>query len=178
MAVHSPYVIEPLGSQHNRKDFSCGEPSLDAYIQRQASQDVKRDLAVCYVLSRRDSAILGYYTLSASSVNLTDLPQELAKKAGRYALVPAVLLGRLAVDLRFQGQGLSALLLTDALKRALRTGVGVKLVIVDALNERAVSFYLHYEFQRFVDIPMRLYIPTGAIRTLFPRDVASDEEPE
>ncbi len=178
MAAHPLYAIEPLGPQHNRKGFSCGEPSLDAYIQRQASQDVKRDLALCYVLSQRDSAILGYYTLSASSVNLTDLPQDLAKKSGRYALVPAVLLGRLAVDLRFQGQGLSSLLLMDALKRTLRTGVGVKLMIVDALNEQAVSFYLHHEFQQFTDMPMRLYLPTGTIRTLFPHDVASSEEPE
>ena len=179
MANQSQYVVEPLRSQHDRKAFSCGEPSLDAYIQRQASQDVKRDLAACYVLSERDNTILGYYTLSASSVTLTDLPQDLAKKSGRYALVPAVLLGRIAVDLRFQGQGFSSLLLMDALRRTLRTGVGVKLMVVDALNDHAVSFYQHYEFQRFTDMPMRLYLPTGAIRTLFPQDAAArGQEPD
>jgi GNAT superfamily N-acetyltransferase len=163
-----PYVIASLGSQHNRAAFSCGEPSLDAYLQRQASQDVKRDLAACYVLAQRGSAeVIGYYTLSASSIELSDLPAAMAKKSGRYSLIPAVLLGRLAVAQRFQGQGMSGLLLVDALRRTLRTGVGVKLVIVDALNDSTAHFYEHYDFRRFADQPLRLYLPTSAIRELF-----------
>lgn len=172
-----PYGITPLGPQHDRAVFSCGEPSLDSYLQRQVSQDVKRDLAACYVLSQPGNAtIIGYYTLSASTVELADLPAELAKKAGRYKLIPAVLLGRLAVAQAFQGQGMSALLLMDALRRTLRTGVGVKLVIVDALNESAARFYEHYDFRSFVDHPLRLFLPTAAIRALFPEDEAPSEE--
>ncbi len=171
MASQPPYSIAPLGAQHDRAAFSCGEPSLDSYLQRQASQDVRRDLAACYVLTRGDSAtIIGYYTLSASSIELIGLPPELVKKSGRYPLVPAVLLGRLAVDQRFQGQGMSGLPLMDALRRALRTGVGVKLMIVDALNDSAARFYEHYDFRRFADQPMRLYLPLSAIRDLFPED--------
>lgn len=163
------YAITPLGPQHDRAAFSCGEPSLDGYIQRQASQDVKRNLAACYVLSESGGAtILGYYTLSASSVELTELPPALAKKSGRYALVPAVLLGRLAVDQRFQGQGMSGLLLIDALRRVLRTGIGVKLVLVDALNDSAAHYYEHYGFHRLTDQPLRLFLPADAIRELFP----------
>lgn len=166
-----PYIITPLGPQHERAAFTCSEPSLDAYLQRQASQDIKRDLAACYILSQRDSStIIGYYTLSASSVEMADLPADLAKKAGRYRLIPAVLLGRLAVATAYQGQGMSGLLLVDALRRTLRTGVGVKMVIVDALNEPAARFYEHYDFQRFADQPLHLYLPTTAIRTLFPED--------
>lgn len=164
----TPYVIAPLGPQHDRAAFTCGEPSLDSYLQRQASQDVKRDLAACYVLSERVSgALIGYYTLSASSIELNDLPPTLAKKAGRYALVPAALLGRLAVDRRWQGQGMSSLLLMDALRRTLRTGIAVKLVIVDALNESAARYYERYQFQRLADNSLRLFLPTATIRELF-----------
>lgn len=171
MATQPPYTITPLESQHDRAAFSCGEPSLDGYLQRQASQDIKRDLAACYVLAERGSAtILGYYTLSATSVELTDLPSALAKKSGRYSLVPAVLLGRLAVDQRFHGQGLSGLLLVDALRRTLRTGIGVKLVVVDALNESAARYYEHYSFHRLADRPLRLYLPADTIRQLLPDD--------
>ncbi len=165
------YVVEPLAPQHDRAAFSCGEPSLDAYIQRQAGQDVRRDLAICYILCARGSPeVIGYYTLSAYSVEFTALPPELAKQSGRYRLVPAILLGRLAVAARFQGQGMSAILITDALQRALRTGVGVKLVIVDALNERAASFYERRDFLRLKDYPLRLFLPTSKIREMFPSE--------
>ena len=178
MASQSAYVIEPLGPHHDRKTFSCGEPSLDAYIQRQAGQDVKRDLAACYILCPPASAaIVGYYTLSASSVELTELPLELAKQSGRYPLIPAVLRGRLAVDQRYHGQGMSSLLLVDALRRALRAGVGVKLVLVDALHEHAAAFYEHFEFRRFEATPLRLYLPVSTIRDLFPRDAAPPDAP-
>lgn len=171
MAAPSRYAIAPLGPQHDRKQFACGEPSLDDYIQRQAGQDVKRDLAACFVLSERDSAAnIGYYTLSASSVEFSDLPTTLAKKSGRYAHIPAVLLGRLAVDRQYQGQGMSGLLLVDALRRIAKVEIGVKLVIVDALNDSAASYYEHYGFTRFEDLPMRLYLPTATIRELYPED--------
>lgn len=175
MEQHAPYRIAPLEPQHNRAAFSCGEPSLDGYLQRQASQDVKRELAACYVLSPQSSdEVIGYYTLSASSVELTDLPAAMAKKSGRYSLIPAVLIGRLAVSQQFQGQGMSGLLLVDALQRVLRTGVGVKLVVVDALNASAVTFYEHYDFRRFEDHPMRLYLPSSAIRELLLEDSPTD----
>jgi len=175
----SPYIIERLGSSHDRKAFTCGEPSLDSYLKTQAHQDVKRDLAVCYVLRERGSTtIIGYYTLSACSLELAGLPPDLAKKAGRYQLVPTVLLGRLAVDQRRQGQGMSALLLLNALRRTLRTGIGVKLVMVDALHEHAAAFYEHYEFRRLPDRPLTLYLPMSAVRDLFPEDTQAEGSQE
>jgi GNAT superfamily N-acetyltransferase len=173
-----PYLIEPLASHHDRAAFACGEPSLDGYLRTQAGQDVKRDLAACYVLHERDTpAILGYYTLSASSVELPALPPEIAKKSGRYPLVPAVLLGRLAVAASHQGQGLSTLLLLDAIRRVLRTGIGVKLVLVDALHDHAAAFYGHNQFQRFADAPLRLYLPMTIARDLFPEDAPDPADP-
>ena len=169
------YEIELLASHHDRTAFSCGEPSLDAYIQRQAGQDMRRDLAACYVLCEQGSSqVIGYYTLSAASVQLAQLPDDIAKKSGRYQHVPVLLLGRLAVDSRFQGQGNSTLLLMDALRRSLRTGVGVKLVIVDALNQRAAEFYERREFRRFEDASLQLFMPTNRIRLLFPE---AEKEP-
>ncbi|HEV2235487.1 MAG TPA: GNAT family N-acetyltransferase [Ktedonobacterales bacterium] len=169
MAVPPPYVILPLSPQHDRQAFTSAEPSLDAYLQRQAGQDVKRGLAACYVLTERgDTDIQGYYTLSASSVELRTLPPDLAKTAGRYPLIPAILLGRLAVDQRARGRGFGAVLLADALRRALRTGVGVKLVVVDALHEAAAAFYQHFGFRPFAETPMRLYMAVDTIRGLYP----------
>ena len=177
MAHSQEYQIEPLASHHDRAAFSCGEPSLDAYLQKQASQDVKRDLAACYVLCHRGSSeIIGYYTLSASTVDPIGLPTELAKTSGRYRLVPAVLLGRLAVDARYQGQRMSTLLLLNALRRALRTGVGIKVVVVDALHDKAATFYEHYEFRRFAQQPLRLYLPLSKVRDIFPGEGRQAEE--
>jgi GNAT superfamily N-acetyltransferase len=178
VASEPPYAIQPLGPRHDRQAFACGEPSLDGYLQRQASQDVKRDLAACYVLTERgQTTIQGYYTLSAASVELRDLPPDLAKKAGRYPLIPAILLGRLAVDQRARGQGFGAVLLADALRRALRTGVGVKLVVVDALHEAAAAFYQHYGFRPFAETPLRLFISLEVVRALYPDPpVASADE--
>jgi GNAT superfamily N-acetyltransferase len=169
-------TIEPLAAQHKRARaaFSCGEASLDTYLRQQAGQDMRRNLAACYVLAVPDgSEILGYYTLSATSVAFTDLPPHLAKEAARYPVVPAVLLGRLAVDSRHHGQGLSTILLVDALRRTLRTGIGIQLVIVDALDERVVSFYERREFRRFADSERRLYLPMSKVRDMFPEDVAA-----
>lgn len=175
-AATSDYEIVPLAPHHDRAALSCGEPSLDSYLRTQANQDVKRDLAACYVLCERgNSDVIGYYTLSASSVELTDLPADLAKKSGRYRLVPAVLLGRLAVDQRYQGRGMSTLLLVNALRRVLRTGVCVKFLLVDALHEHAAQFYEHFDFRRFEDQPLRLYLPLSKVRDIFPEDTSATE---
>ncbi len=100
---------------------------------------------------------------------MTDLPHEVRKKAGRTQAVPAILLGRLAVDVTFQGQGIGKVLLVDALLRALDLSaqVGVMLFIVDALEESVVTFYAKYEFKRFDTHPMRLYLPITKVRDMF-----------
>ncbi len=169
------YVVALLASHHVRNIFSCGEPSLDTYLKQVAGQDVKRGLAVCYVLTEQGSQqVVGYYTLSATSVDVSALPQDQRKRSGRYAVVPAVLLGRLAVDEHRRRSGLGAALLADALQRALRTGVGVKLVVLDALNDAAVSFYEHHGFRRFADTAMRLFISLDTLRALYPDVPAPD----
>lgn len=167
-----PYAFEPLDpSRHDRAAFSCGEPPLDAYLKTQANQDMRRDLALCYVLCERGGAeIIGYYTLSSCAVELTGLPRDITKSAGGYRALPAVLLGRLAVAATFRGQGMGSHLLLDALRRGLRAGIAIKLVVVDALHETAAAFYLHHGFRRFEDHPLRLYLPMAHVRQLVPTE--------
>lgn len=168
IALPSGYTIQPLASHHDRVAFSCGEASLDTYIKTKARQDVKRDLAACYILSQGDATIIGFYTLSPCSVALSGLPDTVTKIAGGYSMIPSVLIGRLAIDKHFQGQRMGEVLLVDALQRVARSEMGIKLVIVGALHEQAAHFYERYDFRRFADMPMRLYLALAIIRQLFP----------
>lgn len=163
-------TIEPFDShKYNRSNFSCGQESLDSYIRKQASQDIKRKIAMVFVLiDSLNSNIIAYYTLSAYTVQVTELSQSFAKKLPRYPLLPATLLGRLAVDYRYQGQGFGELMLIDAFKKALSatTNVASVAMITEALDEKASQFYQKYGFQPFQNHPMKLYLPMRTIEEL------------
>ena len=163
------YRFEPLGRHHDRAAFSCGVPELDRYLQRQARQDMQRHIAAVFVLQdREEGKIAGYYTLSATAIRLIDLPEELSRRLPRYPDLPAVLLGRLAVDAAHKGQGLGEILLIDGLTRALTQSqeIAALAVIVDANDEAAVGFYRHYGFQQLEDQPRRLFLPMQTIAVL------------
>lgn len=165
------FTVEPLGAHHDRSEFNCGEESLNRYLQSQASQDQRRNLASVYVLRAVDSAwVAGYYTLSTAAVPGTSLPEGMLKKLPRYKLFPATLLGRLAVDSSHKGQGLGELLLVHALRRALGSSgeVASMVVVVDALHDRAAQFYRNYGFTNFSEEPLRLFITMSTIQKLFP----------
>jgi ribosomal protein S18 acetylase RimI-like enzyme len=156
-----PLVIEPLGPHHDRASFSCGEPALDAYLHRQATQDVRRRVAQVFVaVGDAPENIAGYYSLSAASFEKDALPPALAKRLPHYP-VPAAVLGRLAIDRNGQGRGLGETLLLDAIRRVLRaaTTIAVYAIIVDAKNKRAQAFYERYGFRPFPDAPRRLFLP-------------------
>jgi GNAT superfamily N-acetyltransferase len=159
--VADPPPIEPLRSQHDRASFGCGEPSLDAYLQRQASQDVRRRVAQVFVLTGdTPHAIAGYYTLSAASFDRGELPEAQAKRLPHYP-VPAAILGRLAVDQRYQGRGHGETLLLDAVRRVLRASdaIAMHAVVVDAKSDEAARFYARYGFVSFATSPRRLVLP-------------------
>lgn len=104
--------IEPLGSSHNRAGFSSEVPALDRYLVQQAGQDIARHVAAVFVLIEPPSpAVIGFYTLAATSVLLQALPPSVVKKLPRYPQVPATLLGRLAVDAGARGRGYGSLLI-------------------------------------------------------------------
>ncbi|HEV7820450.1 MAG TPA: GNAT family N-acetyltransferase, partial [Burkholderiales bacterium] len=93
------FVIAPLAAAHDRQTFSCGAEPLDRYLQTQATQDVRRHIANCFVASPVESNVVaGYYTLSAASIPVADLPEEQTRKLPRTPVLPAALIGRLAVD--------------------------------------------------------------------------------
>lgn len=162
------YTIELLNAQHNRADFRCGIEALDRYLQEQASQDMRRYVATPFVLHDVDAnRIGGYYTLAATSIQVEDLPEALRARLPRYPLVPATLLGRLAVDENYQGQRLGAFLLVDALRRCLMSEIAAMAVVVDAKDEQARAFYQHHGFTLFPNQLRRLYLPMAIIKRQF-----------
>jgi GNAT superfamily N-acetyltransferase len=171
MPEPAEWGIEPLSSDHGRAGFSCGNRSLDRYLKEQAGQDLRRGCSTPFVLlsERGDTTILGYYTLSSYGIDVGELPVEVAKKLPRYPLVPATLLGRLAVDRRFQGQGIGEFLLMDALHRALvqSAEIAAAAVVVDAIDAGAIKFYRHFGFVTFPAIVSRLFLPMKDVASLF-----------
>lgn len=162
--------IELLNSkQHDRSSFTCGVASLDDYIKTRASQELKKRVSTPYVLTDSpDSKVLGYYCLSSYSIAMTDLEASTSKKLPRYPLLPAVLLGRLAVDTGYQGRGYGEFLLLDAMKRCLELSdrLAAVAMLVDAISQGAASFYKDYGFIEFPDDRMKLYILMAEIEKL------------
>ena len=159
-------VIRPLDSDHDRSEFHCGVVSLDAYIKKQACQDVKRRVSRVFVATRVDqpNSILGYYTLSTLSIELSQLPQALVRKLPRYP-VPAALLGRLAVNQVSQSHGVGKMLLIDAIKRTLAVSdeIAIYAMVVDAIDERAQHFYEQFGFSLLSSEKHRLFLPLKSI---------------
>jgi GNAT superfamily N-acetyltransferase len=155
--------IEPLSDDHDRTGFVSGSDSLDRYFQTLASQDVRRRITTCFVaIFRGTEKIAGYYTLSASSVPLNALSPDVIKKLPWYPVIPAALLGRLAVAKSHQGAGLGAILLADAIKRSARAEMGVFSIIVDAKDASAQRFYEHFGFTLLPIEGRRLVLPISA----------------
>lgn len=156
-------AIEPLGARHDRSAFSCGQPDLDDWFRHRARQDDKRNVARVFVAVDDDLGVIGFYSLSAFTLSIHDLPPEIARKLPRYDAIPAALIGRLARDGRARGQGLGELLLADAIRRVLGAdrSLAVFVIVVDAKDDRAVQFYKAFGFQAFPLRPKRLFLPTA-----------------
>lgn len=156
------YAIHPLDADAWTADFKCGELALDEYLQRYASQDIKRGVARVFVASpaQQLQVVSGFYTLSAASVAADTLPKKWRKTLPRYP-VPVALLGRLAVDQQYHGQGLGSILLVDACKRvaAASETLAVAAIIVDAKSLKAAAFYQHFGFIELPGHPGRWMLP-------------------
>lgn len=161
------FTIDPLGAAHDRRAFSCGVMSLDRYLHDLASQDMRRRVSNCFVALDASGLIAAYYTFAATSFPLTDLPQELTKRLPRYAALPAGLIGRLAVDQRFRGHGLGGALIIDATRRAASADPSIFALVVDAKDERAVTFYKYLGFQAFQSRPMSMFLPISTALAAF-----------
>ena len=142
-------TIETLQNNHLKDSFSCGYQMLDNYIQKQAKQDIKRDLSACFVLTKKSKEVVGYYTLSANSISRGDFPQEIVQKLpASYLDLPTILLGRLAIDENYKGNGYGELILIDALNRCVEISqnLGILAVVVDPIDKKAEAFYSKYGF--------------------------------
>jgi ribosomal protein S18 acetylase RimI-like enzyme len=163
-----PFRLAPLGAEHNRESFQCGEEALDCYFKTQASQDIRRRIANCFVpVDSATGLVAGYYTISATSIPLVELPSEESQRLPRYPSVPAVRIGRLAVDGRFQGRGLGGTLLVDATRRSLQSSAAVYALLVDAKSESAFGFYQKFGFRAFVSQPRILFLPLVTAEKVF-----------
>ena len=159
------YRICPLALERQDRDsFSCGVAALDRYFRETVSQDIRRRVATCFVALDEHGRLAGFYTLAATSVLLTDLPAAVAKKLPRYPLVPAVRMGRLAVQTEHHGRGLGAALLADALERSLGLEVGAFALVVDSKDEHASAFYQHHGFLSLPGQPLSLFLPLATAK--------------
>jgi GNAT superfamily N-acetyltransferase len=159
--------IEALDAGHDRSGFESGVEPLDRYLRVQVSQDARKNMAATFMLSLPDCGVAGYYTLSSTAVKLGELPEATSRKLPRYPLVPATLLGRLAVSLAHRGKGYGRFLLADALYRAVRSEIASFAVIVDAKDKDARRFYVRESFLPLPDQPMKLFRPMADLRRLF-----------
>ncbi|MBL0231097.1 MAG: GNAT family N-acetyltransferase [Moraxellaceae bacterium] len=160
------FRVVPLETAHERNTFNSNSESLNRYLREQVSQDVRRRVAACFVALTDEQRIAGYYTLASASLLLADLPVSITKKLPRYPTVPAVRMGRLAVDMVFKGQGLGGALLADALSRAIRSEIAAYALIVDAKDESSANFYKHHGFIVLPKSPLTLFLPLATVRQI------------
>lgn len=157
----SDFVCEPLGNQHDRTLFDCGVSILNDYLAKYARQDVKRKASAVFVLVNRadPNRVIGFYTLCATSVLLSELPEEMTKKLPRYPEIPAILVGRLARDINFPRVG--ELLLSDAITRCVRVAndIAASLIVVDSKGDAATHFYEKFGFLSLPKLDGRLFLP-------------------
>jgi ribosomal protein S18 acetylase RimI-like enzyme len=161
---NAPFLLVPLDAAHDRAAFDCNSEPLNRYLREQVTQDVRRRMTACFVALADGNHIAGYYTLASASLLLADLPDSIGKKLPRYPTIPAVRMGRLAVDQAYKGQGLGGALLADALDRVTRSEVAAHALMVDAKNETAAAFYRYHGFVPLPDSPLTLFLPLAIVR--------------
>ena len=167
-------TTEILSNSHRKLklDFSCGKDLLDTYLKTQASQDVRRKLSACFVSLHVETGLIqGYYTLSNNSIPLDMVPDRFKNQLpNSYRSIPTTLLGRLAVDKRFEKKGVGKMLLIDALKRSyeISKSIGSFAVVVDPLDIDAENFYTKYGFILLPD-SRKMFLAMKTIEKLFNR---------
>ena len=159
MAANAEFVIEKLAKDHDLSRFDCGNEALNIWLKRFAWMNVQNDAARAYVAHRRDGVAVGYHALTAGSVSRAEAPERIGHGLAAHP-IGVVVLGRLAVDRAQQGRGLGASLLQDSLLRAQQAAetVGIRAVLVQAIDAAARSFYLRFGFSPSPVDEMRLML--------------------
>lgn len=160
--------VEPLDSKrHETDDFECGHPSLDRWLRGYAGQSQRRDVARTFVVADEGSRVAGYYTLVAAEVEHGAASPAVRAGVSRHFPIPVCLIARLAVDRNWQGRGLGRDLLRDAMRRALAASdqVGIRAVVVDAIDDGAAAFYRRHGFESASDDGLTLMVPIASVRS-------------
>lgn len=155
------HFITGYSKAYSRAGFACGKPELDEWLKTQATQHEKSGNTRTFLaVSSDDAAVVGFYSTTAYRLDLNEAAVAFGAGMNRFP-IPAVLLARLAVDHRFQGQGIGAMLLVHAFREVARasTSVGFEMLVVHAINSRAAGFYANAGFTRYHDASLHLYIP-------------------
>ena len=161
--------IEALANAHDISSFTSGVEPLDTWLKQVAGQHSRKGISRSYAAVATANTVIGYYSLTVTEIDREALPAGLAKKLPRK--LPAVLIGRLAVSLAVQGQGVGKALLVDALQRVVMTSeqVGVALILVDAKDDSAARFYEHFGFRRLPEDQRRLALPVATAKAALSR---------
>jgi GNAT superfamily N-acetyltransferase len=167
MAAGAEFIIEKLAKEHDLSRFDCGNEALNLWLRRFAWINVQNDAARVYVAHRRDRVVVGYHALTAGSVSRAEAPERIGHGLAAHP-VGVVVLGRLAVDQAQHGKGLGTTLLQDALLRAEQAAetVGVRALLVQAIDATARSFYLRFGFSPSPVDDMRLMLLMKDLRAL------------
>ena len=160
--------IEKLTRQHDLDVFDCGDDVLNRYLCRFALTSQQANAAQTYV-GLADSTVVGFYTLVVGEVSYDDAPERLTKGIARHP-VPVMLLARLAVHQDWQGRGLGAGFLKDAMRRTVQAAdiAGLRAIAVHAKDERARAFYRHFDFLDSPTDPLHLFILIKDVRRYMP----------
>jgi predicted N-acetyltransferase YhbS len=159
---------EPLRGKHSIEGFQCGEDSLDAWLARYARQAEASGSARVFVTTFDGEKVVGFYALAAASVSPADATERLMRGQSKHQPVPAILIGRLAVDNDHQGHRVGRSLLQDALLRSATAAdsIGARAAIVHAISDRAVSFYERFGFEASPTDPHHLILLMKDLRKL------------
>lgn len=157
MGFHKPVALE---AWHHAENFQCGVLSLDEWLRKHALQSHRSGGSRVFVTTETEPEIVGYYALAAGAVMPRDATARLARGMATNLPVPVVLLGRLAVDARHQGQHLGRSLLQDAMMRVLQAGelIGIRALLVHAIDEHAREWYTQFGFERSPTHPLHLIL--------------------
>jgi len=158
--------LVPVTKALSKASFDCGYLDLNQYLRHYALKNDQLSIGKTFIAITETEQVAGYMTISTAQIAAESLPEGLREKLPRYP-VPAFRIGKLAVDRRFQGSGIGRWLLTHALKKAVEisANVGLFAVVVDAIDEKAKTFYEKYGFIPFCGHPLTLFLPIETIKT-------------
>lgn len=160
-------TICKLKKSHKKGEFDCGKKPLNDYLAKIAKQDVEKDVAVCYILEGENDMVMGYFTLSSGSIPKEEIPEKESKRLPRYSDIPFAVIGRLAVDMKHQGNGYGDYLLVEAFTEILKVAevLGIAGVFVDPIDDSAIEFYKKFGFVK-LNSSNRMFVPMATVREL------------